>query len=583
MKQLRKLYWLLLLNCLILYNCKQDVIKLSNESLSVRINREPEILNPVLSVSAVAATIENLLFLPLMDFDPYTQEIQPVLTSGPTTVLHQGNQIGYKITLREQARWDDGTAVTVDDVIFSLKAILNPFVSSKNGKRGVIFPIDSIEIFSNSRDLVFWTDDNYFLDEQSFTNNFILQESRYDSLYHLKKLSWSALKALVPEDTSSATSKVAQAFALQFSDPILGREGATGGGPYQITQWVTNQYIKLKRKESWWGSAMTDSIVNFSAYPAEITYRIIPEEANAIAALKEGLLDLVATDINPANFKSMSEDSVMSRKVNFITGPPIRFVYLCLNNRSPLLDQKETRRAIAFLMDLDQLQTNLFQGYAQRIIAPFQPAKKYYDHSLPLIPFDIELAKSNLSLAGWMDTNHNGTRDKKINNRTVELNLRLLVTPGGLGQSVAIHLQEQAQKAGIQIEIIPKPIHLLLESVRSHDFEIAALSDSQYPGPDDPYSYWHRESYNPEGQNFTGFGSPKTDSIIDQIRHSEPGEGRTALYKSLQKEIYDQQAAVFLFAPQNLIALSKKWEGRAASVRPGYFVNDFKPASLKPD
>ncbi|MDZ4709319.1 MAG: ABC transporter substrate-binding protein [Saprospiraceae bacterium] len=551
-------------------------MKLTTESLTVRINREPDILNPVLSNSAVASAIQNLLFLPLMDFDPYTQEIKPVLTSGPTTILHQGNNTGYKIKLREEARWDDGSPVTVDDVVFSLKAILNPFVPT-NGKRGVIYPIDSIETFSNPTELIFWTDDNYFLDEQSFTNNFILQESRFDSSFQLKKLSWSALKALNTEDTASLVSRIAQAFALQFTNPALGREGLSGCGPYRIEQWVSNQYLKLKRKEPWWGLSVTDSIVNFSAYPAEITYRIIAEEANAINALKEGLLDLVATDINPANFKAMREDSTLIRKVNFITGPPIRFVYLSLNNRSPLLLQAETRRALAQLMDLDQLQKNLFQGFAQRITAPFQPAKIYYDHDLPLIPFDIEKAKANLSLAGWMDTNHNGTLDKKINNRITELQLRLMVTPGGLGQQIAIHLQEQSLKAGIRIEIIPKPIHLLLESVRNHDFEIAALSDSQYPGPDDPYSYWHTESYTSDGQNFTGFGSPQTDSIIDQIRHSEPGERRTSLYKSLQKEIYDQQAAVFLFAPQNLIALSKKWNGRAASVRPGYFVNDFKP------
>jgi len=578
MQLLRKLYLILPFIGIAISHCKQTPAAISDETLTIRFNREPDILNPVLSSTVNAATIENLLFLPLMDFDPYTQEIKPVLSSGPTTLLRQGSSVGYKIILREEAKWDDGKPVTVADVVFSLKAILNPFIPS-SGKRGVIYPIDSIETFSNPRELIFWTDDNYFLDEQSFTNNFVLQESKYDSLMLLRNLSWKALKDLNPNDTSSEISKIARAFVYQFSNPYLGREGVSGCGPYRIEQWVSNQYLRLKRKESWWGSSLRDSNANFSAYPSEITFRIIPEEANAISALKEGLLDFMATDINPANFKSMSEDSTLRQKVNFIAGPPIRYVYLALNNRSVLLNQPETRKALARILDLDQLQKNLFQGYAQRIIAPFQPAKSYYDHSLALIPFDIELAKSNLLEAGWMDTNKNGTVDKKINNRTTELKLRLLVTPGGLGQQLAIHMQEQALKVGVAIEIIPKPIHLLLENVRNHDFEIAALSETQYPGPDDPYTYWHSESYSSNGQNFTGFGSPKTDSIIDQIRHSEPGTLRTNLYKSLQKEIYEQQAAIFLFAPQNLMALSKKWEGRAASVRPGYFVNDFKPVS----
>lgn len=559
---------------LILLSCKKTEKPLQEGLLHVRLARDPDILNPILSATATAAAIENLLYLPLMDFDPYSQEFKPVLTSGPPEILRQGDHIGYKLNIRQQAVWDDGTPVTAADVSFTLKATLNPFVQAA-GKRSVIYAIDSIELFADPRQLVFWTDDHYFLDEYSFTNNFILQSARLDSSGLLKDLSWSELKYMSLEDTGVAVAR-ARDFATSFSRPEFGREGLSGGGPYRLEEWVANQYIKLRRKDQWWGLALADSAVNFRAYPSEITYRIIPEESNAITALQEGLLDVLATDISPSNFKNLSKDSILQAKINFIAGPPIRFVYLSLNNRNPLLEQPETRKALARLMDLDQLQNNLFQGYAQRITAPFQPAKEYYHHQLVPVPFDIEGAKSLLSLAGWTDSNRNGTVDKKINHRHTELRLRMLVTPGGLSQQVAIHLQEQGRKAGIEIEIIPKPINLLLENLRNHDFEIAALADIQYPGPDDPYPFWHSESYISDGQNFTGFGTPFTDSIINEIRYGKSGPSRIELYKVLQQEIYDQQAAIFLFAPQNLMAVNKKWIARAASVRPGYFVNDFR-------
>ncbi|HNR08666.1 MAG TPA: ABC transporter substrate-binding protein [Saprospiraceae bacterium] len=554
--------------------CNKARTPLQEGVLQVRLAREPDILNPVLSATSTAAAIENLLYLPLMDFDPYTQSFKPVLTSGPAEIIRQEDRVGYKINIRQQAIWDDGSPVTAADVSFTLKATLNPFVQSV-GKRSVIYAIDSIEFSGDPRQLVFWTDDRYFLDEYSFTNNFILQAARLDSSGLLEDLSWSELKYMSPEDTGAAAAR-ARDFAASLSRPEFGREGLSGGGPYRLEQWVANQYIKLKRKDQWWGQAFADSAVNFRAYPSEITYRIIPEEANAITALKEGLLDVLAADISPSNFKSLSQDSSLQTKINFIAGPPIRFVYLSLNNRNPLLDQSETRKALARLLDLDQLQNNLFQGYAQRIEAPFQPAKEHYHHQLAPVPFDIEGAKSLLSQAGWTDSNRNGTVDKKINNRQTELKLRMLVTPGGLSQQVAIHLQEQGRKAGVDIEIIPKPINLLLENLRNHDFEIAALADIQYPGPDDPYPFWHSESYISGGQNYTGFGSPFTDSIINEIRFGSSAPKRIALYKELQEEIYDQQAAIFLFAPQNLIAVNKKWDARAASVRPGYFINDFR-------
>lgn len=555
------------------FNCKPT--ESVPGSLSVRISREPDQLNPVLSVTSIAANIQNLLHLPLMDYDPYTQEYVPILAAQLAETLHEGGMTGYRITIRQEAVWDDGSPITAQDVLFTLKATLDPFVKS-DSKRSVIEPIDSISLSDNPKVFTFWTDDNYFLDEQSFTNNFILQESVFDSTQLLRKVDWNTLKYLNIADSTSEYRAIAQKFADQFADPYFGREGAAGAGPFKIDQWVSNQYLRLKKKTNWWGHRLSDSAVNFAAYPDEIIYYIIPEEANAVTALKDGLLDVIATDISPAMFENMKNDSLLSTKINFITGPSNRYVYISINNKNPILEDKNTRRALAQLLDLDQLKQNLFKGYADRITAPFQPSKSYYDTSLQPIPFDINRAQSLLAAAGWIDSDHNGILDKKWLNKRLDLKLRFVATPGGLGQQVAIHMQEQARKAGIAIEIVSKPIHLMLEDMQHHDFELAALADSQYPGPDDPYPSWSTKSYVDDGQNYTGFGGAVSDSIIDLIRHSEPGDERTNLYKQFQKIIYDEQPAIFLFAPQNLMVVNKKWDAKAASVRPGYFANDFK-------
>ncbi|MEP7322659.1 MAG: ABC transporter substrate-binding protein [Saprospiraceae bacterium] len=574
---LKRAYILALLS-FCLANCHQDNI-VSDETITVRLTREPDQLNPILSSTGIAATVENLLFLPLMDYDPYTQEYIPVLAEKRTEYIKQGNNTGFKIKIREQAVWDDKTPITAQDILFTLKTMLNPFVES-SGKRSVIEPIDSVELLPNPRELIFWTNDNYFLDEQSFTNSFFIQESKYDSTLILRSLSWNTLKNMNALDTVSIQNKQAINFATQFADPRFGREQAIGCGPYLIDQWVTNQYIKLKRKPDWWGNkiprVIKDSVVNLSNNPDEIMYRIIPEEANAVAALRDGLLDVIAGDISPSMFTTLKEDSSLQSKLNFISGPPIRYVYISMNTRSPFIDDFKTRQALAHLLDLDQLRANLFKGYAQRIAAPFQPSKSYYARDLSPVAYNLDTARSLLKAAGWKDSNHNGILDKNILQKVRDFKVRLFVSPGGLGQQVGIHFQEQARKVGIEIELISKPIQLTLQQLHNHDFELAALSDSQFPGPDDPYDFWHSESYTSGGQNYTGFGSPQTDSIINKIRHGDPGAERTQLYHQLQEVIYQQQPAIFLFAPQNLIIVNKRWTAKPGSVRPGYFVNHFK-------
>ncbi len=555
-------------------SCRSDIKTEDHNVISVRISREPDLLNPVLSETSVSATIQNLLFLPVMDFDPYTQESKAVLAISKGEVLINGNIIGYKLKIRPEAVWDDGSSITARDIVFTLKATLNPFVES-GAKRSVIESIDSIEITDNPQEFIFWTDDNYFLDEQSFTNNFILQENLYDPSAILNNIPWSSLKSLSLKDSASTYGRMASQFANEFSNPTLSREGASGAGPYKIDQWITNQILRLKRKPNWWGSKYKDSAVNFRAYPNEIIFRIIPEESNAVIALKDGALDIVP-ELSPAMFKNMQEDTALVHKISFLQGPPNRYVYFALNNKSELLNDVNTRKALAHLLDLDQLKNSLFQGFAERINAPFQPSKTYYNKQLSDIRFDIDAAKADLASAGWFDTNHNGTVDKKILNKTKELKLRLYTTPGGLGQKVALHMQEKAIQAGVSIEVIPKPLPIMLQDIHAHNFEIAALAEVQYPGPDDPYSTWHSKSYTDDGQNITGFMNHESDSLIELIRYSEPGKNRNQYYQSLQQIIYENQPVIFLFAPQNLLAVSKKWKAKSASVRPGYFVNDFE-------
>lgn len=554
--------------------CRQEKKDPINKVLTVRIPREPDLLNPVLSKTDLAATIENLLFLSIMEFDPYSQLPTAVLAERNADVIRQGKNTGYKLRIKKEATWDNGSPITAKDVVFTLKSTINPFVES-TGKRTVVMPIDSIELTADPKEFIFWTDDNYFLDEHSFTNNFIMQESVYDSAQLLSNIPWSALKSIQESDTTSENAKKAIQFASLFNNPFLNKEGVQGSGPYYITEWVSNQRIKLKRKKNWWGDIYRDSASSFVALPDEIIYRIIPEESNVMIGLKEGLLD-VASDISPAVFKSMHEDTAVASRIQFMEGPSNRYVYLALHTQGALLNDVRTRKALAHLIDLDQLKNSLYQGYAERINAPFQPAKSYYDKTLENISFNINQAKSLLESAGWKDSNKNGTVDKIILNKTRELKLRLYTTPGGLGQKVALHLLENARQAGIEIEILAKPLPIILEQVHAHDYEIAALADVQYPGPDDPFPNWHSSSYTSDGQNITGFSNARADSLIQLIRTSESDLDRTDLYKNLQQIIYKEQPVIFLFSPKTLLAVNKKWNARMASVRPGYFVNEFE-------
>ena len=113
--------------------CKNasDQTELNND-LTIRIANEPDNLNPIFSRSLYATPIENLILLPLAEYDPFTLELSPLLVKDLAVIekVTEGPYKGgkrYKYEMREEAVWSDGTPVSALDYEFTLKIVFNPF------------------------------------------------------------------------------------------------------------------------------------------------------------------------------------------------------------------------------------------------------------------------------------------------------------------------------------------------------------------------------------------------------------------------------------------------------------------------
>jgi len=560
-------------------SCKTGSETTTPLSVTVRMPTEPESLNPMFSKSSYATQIESFILLPIAEIDPVSLSLSPLLISEMPVGedIKEGKHAGgkmYKLHFRPEAEWADGKPVTASDYLFTIKTVFHPYVSA-NSLRGFMSFISEIEMDPKDPKVISaYVDSSYILALEAITNIFLLPAHIYDpenimSQFTLDQLRDPSIKWTPEQDT------LLKKFSTAFESPRFAREVVSGAGPYELETWTTGEFIKLKRKQNYWGDKVSNPPLLMQAYPTEITYRFITDAATAEAALKAGEIDVMG-DVSAATFVKMKNDPEWADKFQYATPAVLQVNFLQLNNHDPILADKRIRQALAYSIDYDGIIKYLFEGLAKRTIGPIHPDKSYYNNGLEPIKQDINHSLSLIKQAGWNDTNGNGTPDKIIDGKLEELRLGIKITNQEEGKAIANILKENAKKAGIEIDIELLDPSQFSQDLRQNNFDILPMRSRSLPGLYDPYQTWHSESDKPGGNNKSGFHNTAADSVINEIRTDESDKERDLDYNELQRILYEEQPAIFLYVPLERIIVSKKFEFLSSSRKPGYFENLFK-------
>jgi peptide/nickel transport system substrate-binding protein len=574
---------------LMLPGCKSNTaIKSKRAGINevvVHFGADPQKLNPVTSSDAYASEIQNQLFQNLVDIDANTYEIVPILATKRAEIVpindgpyKGGMSITYE--LRPEAKWDNGTPVTVKDVEFSLKCIKNPMVDCE-AQRGYMQFMDDIKVDAeNPRKFTFLCTGHYLQSEIASGTFTIIPEYAYDPdtimrAYTVKQLNDPKNTEKLKRDANIIK------FATQFDSEKHQREagGIVGSGPYEFVSWTTTQRVILKKKANWWGDALAKAGNKyFNASPDKLTYEIINDPTTSYTALKDEKLD-VDNSIKSKDFKSLQGDEQMKGLYNLYLPDQMAFTYLGLNMKKPGLDDLSVRQALSHALDKQYIIHTYLYDFASQTIGPFHPTKSYYDKDLKPYAFDLEAAKKLLDDAGWKDSDGDGIRDKQINGQKVDLKFAYKYPSGGSGsaaENIGLMLKDNCSKLGIGISLEAKEWTVFLDELKAHNFDVYIGSWVADPVPDDPYQIWHSKSY-ATGSNYVGYGSAESDALIDSLRNELDEAKRKEMYIKLQEDIYKQCPYVFLFTPKNKIVIHKRFDNAPAVVkRPGYEVNQFK-------
>lgn len=549
--------------------------------VTVRLPNEPESLHPIFSKSLYASQIESLILLPIAEYDPMTLTLSPLLiTEIPvgekvTEGKHANGKV-FHLQFRPEANWADGKPVTGEDYLFTFKSVYNPHVNAPSWKSFMDFISEIVVDPNDPKKVSVYLDSTYILDLEATTNFNLYPAHTYDPENIMSGFTLEELRDPGKQWTSEQDSLLKR-FATLYESPEYFRETVSGSGAYQLDQWMTGEFIRLIRKEHWWGDQLKDPPLLLQAYPSAITYRIILDAAAAEAALQAGEIDLMA-EVPVGDFIRLKGDDQWKDKLQFATPALMQVNYIEVNNRDSILADVRIRKALAYSIDYDGILHEVMQGLARRATGPIHPDKPYYDAALQPIKQDVNQSLSLIQQAGWKDTNGNGTPDKMIGGKREELKLEIKITNKEEGMAIANIVKENAAKAGFEIDIVVVDPSQLQQDVRQNNFELLPLRVRAFPSADDPFPIWHSTNDRQGGSNRSGFHTTELDQVLEELRTTENAETRDADYKRFQEILYDQQPAIFLYVPLERIIGSQRIELQTSARRPGYFENLLKPA-----
>lgn len=547
--------------------------KMGNNTIVLHDLADADGLNPLTSSSANGFYIQSNIFQNLIGIDfetlqPYGQlaKDRPTIEEVTEGEYTGGMKLTYEI--HPDATWDNGAPITAADYVFTIKAVKNPKTSCGSLRPYIEF-IDDIQIDpANPKKFVIFSKEKYILAEE-FSGTTVLPEYVYDPNGIMRKFT---IKELNDKKNAAQLMKDPDIdkFATQFNSPKYAREkgSVVGSGPYELQEWATGQYVILNRKKTWWGDKVGGKLV---ANPEKITYKIVNDWTTAVTALKGEDLD-VAHGIRPNDFLDLKKNTQFTQLFNIHTPDELSYVYLGLNRKNPRLADAKVRKALAHLIDKTEIIENLLYGMGKPVTGPISPFKPYYNNSITPVEYNVDKAKQLLAEAGWTDTDGNGIVDKVVNGEKLEMKLEFKYNSGNdTRKNIGILLKENAKRAGVEVNVIAREWTVFLEDTKKRDYDIFCGGWIQSPILDDPKQIWHTGSDHPDGDNRVGFGNAESDKIIDEIRITLDETKRNQLYLRFQELVAADQPYIFLYSPQNRLAIHARFDNANPSLnRPGF-------------
>ena len=451
-----------------------------------------------------------------------------------------------EFTLRPEARFSDGTPVTVADVMWSFETL---GTLGHPRFHGVWNRISAME--QTGPDTIRFT--------------FTEPDRELPLIIGLRPiLNRAQFDAGLPFDQGGLT-------------PIL------GSGPYTVAAVDPGRSITFRAVPDWWGRDLPFFAGQYNA--DEIVYEYFGDSAVAFEAFKSGAISVwrepsAARWADSYDFPAVTEGRIMLSEIPHQR--PTGMEGFVFNTRRPIFADLRVRQALLLAFDFEQVNQTINAGALPRIpssfgnsdlamepgpapepvaalLAPFAdtlPADVLDDLTLPQTTDrrSLRAATALLEEAGWQVGDGGRLRDAS----GVPFEFEILLPQGNAQYlTAATTYVASLERLGIGARIVQIDPAQYVERTNAYDFDMTTMLRlmSLSPGIEQRL-YWGSNGVTTPGtRNLPGVDSPAVDALIDRIVTAETADDFTTAVRALDRVLMAGRYVIpFWYSPVGRLA-----------------------------
>ncbi len=473
----------------------------------------PRFINPILATSDADKDLTSLVYSGLLRKGENGKFIEDLAEKFETSK----DGLTYTFTLKEDIYFQDGTPVTVEDVIFTINTVKDEATKSPYQLNWDGINIDKV-------------------DEK--TVKFTLKKP-YASFLE------NATFGIVPKH-------IWEEGTIELNDA---NTNPIGSGPYQVSD--------LNKESSgiitYYELAPFNKFVLGKPNIKNITLRFYPNENELMDAIIKNEVDQLGS-ISPENALKLKEKGY---QIESSTLPRIFGLFFNQNQNQIFID-KNLVKALELAIDKDRIVNEVLQGYGVVIDDPIPPNmisyQKLKTNNDMTMEEKVKKAEELLDKSGWKK-NAEGflektTKDKKKSKTEI---LEFSISTGNADDLVksANIIKENLESIGVKVEVKTFEIGNLNQMVirpRKYD---ALLFGQIINKESDLYAFWHSSQRKDPGLNVAMYTNSKVDKILEDAFVTIDENTRVKKYAQFEDEIKKDMPAIFLYSPNFIYVISK--------------------------
>ena len=470
---------------------------------------------------AIAPVISESLLINSLD-EPFTMY---GLIAKTIEVPKTGQYVRF--ILRPEARFQDGSYISVKDVIFSFNKLISegdPLYKAYFGD------IDYVE-----------------------------QTGIQEVTFFFKNSGNSELPLIIGQMPILSESYWSQ---RDFSDN--GLQGPLGSGPYRIKDFEPGRFIEYERIKNYWGKDLPVNIGrhNFD----EIRFDYYRDETVAFEAFMSGEYDIRYENSARNWAVRYSGEKVLNEKIlkeSFKDNTPAGMQGFVFNTRKEIFSDLRVRQALSYAFDFSWTNKAIFYDQYKRTRSYFQNSElsaseipkgfelkilEKYKNKLSLDLYNKEYnpphvdennsLRSNLlksvsilKESGWIQ-NSSGYFEK--NGKPFEFEI-LLRSPSF--ERIVAPFIKNLKKIGIKAQMRTVDSSQWINRIQAFDFDMIVFSWGQSLSPgNEQRNYWGSLAADQQGsRNFSGVKSPVVDELIEGLILAETRNELVAYAKAIDR------------------------------------------------